>query len=91
MNDRILLVADITKELYDPLPLPDSIPFHPAAAFSVPVPLDNKGKINMYIDDFIGIAPDVDDTVSKVSQAIPTVIRSLAYPLDSSDPIPRKT
>ena len=88
--DHTQLNDPITMDLEDPLPLDESVPFHPAAKISVPVPLDINGKIDIYIDDFIGIAPDVANTVSKVSQAIPLAIHSIARPINPSDPIPRK-
>jgi hypothetical protein len=88
--DHTQLNDPITKDLEDPRPLDESVPFHPVTEISVPVPLDINGKIDIYIDDFIGIAPDVADTVSKVNQAIPLVIHSIARPINPSDPIPRK-
>jgi hypothetical protein len=47
-------------------------------------------KVDIYIDDTIGIAPDIEDNVSRVSKAIQLAIHSIACPLDSSDPLSRK-
>jgi hypothetical protein len=49
-----------------------------------------NGKIDIFIDDFIGASPDIGDTVSRVMKAIPLAIHSIACPVDPSDPIPRK-
>jgi hypothetical protein len=89
--DHSKLFDTIMDSLEDPLSLPDDIPFHQAARLSVPVPLYENGKIDIYIDDFIGVAPGVGDTVSRVAQAIPLAIHSIARPVILSNPIPRKT
>jgi hypothetical protein len=88
--DPSKLFVTITDAPNDPLPLPADIPFHHAADLSVPVPVDMNGKIDIFIDDFIGVAPDIGDTVSRVMKAIPLAIHSVARPVESSDPIPRK-
>ncbi len=54
----------------------------------MPAPNDNKRLIDINIDDFIGIAPDVADTVLRVSQAIILSIHSSARLVDTLDPIP---
>lgn len=61
--DHTQLCDPITKELEKPLSLPDSIPFNLAAKLSGPVPYDSNGKIDIHIDVFIRIAPDVADIV----------------------------
>ncbi len=50
----------------------------------------DTGKIDIFIDDFIGVAPDIGETPSRVVRAIPLAIRTLARPLSQEDIIPRK-
>ncbi len=83
------LVVPLSRNIEPPLDLPDSIPFHPAKPLSIQIPHNDRGKVDIYIDDTIGIAPDIDDNVDRVSKSIPLAIHSLARPLDSLDAIPR--
>jgi hypothetical protein len=46
--------------------------------------------VGIYIDDFIGVAPEIDDVPSKVIRAIPLAIRTVSRPLSNDDIIPRK-
>jgi hypothetical protein len=43
-----------------------------------------------YIDDNIGITPDINNNALRMTQVIPLAIRTLARPLNASDVIPRK-
>jgi hypothetical protein len=88
--DHDTLFDSISDELNSPLSLPDSIPFHPAKELAVTLPPNDLGKVNIYIDDSIGVTPDINNKTSHVSQAIPLAIRTLARPLNPSDIIPRK-
>jgi hypothetical protein len=67
-----------------------SIPFTKARELSVLVPQNDNGNIDIYIDDSIGIAPDIGDTPSRVSRAIPLAIWMLSRPLSDNDVIPRR-
>jgi hypothetical protein len=84
------LHVDISKSLADPLPLPVDIKFHPAQQLADHLPTNDIGKVDIYIDDSIGIALDIDDNPRRVSYAIPLVIHSIARAEDPLDPIPRK-
>jgi hypothetical protein len=77
-------------DLETPLCLPDSIPFHPAKEIAVSLPPNDLGKVDIYIDDSIGITPDLQNNSLRVSRAIPLAIRTFARPSDPSDIIPRK-
>jgi hypothetical protein len=88
--DHNILYDPVTSDLGFPISLDDSIPFHQAADLSVSAPYNVKGKIDIYIDDFIGVTPDIANSVSRVSQAIPLAVQSMARPLNTNDLIPRK-
>jgi hypothetical protein len=85
------------EELYDPISdqlletnnLPDSVPFHPAKELSVTLPVNDTGLADIYIDDNIGVAPDIESNPRRVNRAIALAIHSVARPNDPSDPIPR--
>jgi hypothetical protein len=53
------------------------------------LPPNDRGIADIYIDDSIGVAPDIDSAPYRVNQAIVLAIQILARPLDPSDPIPR--
>jgi len=84
------LFDPISDQIDVPLSLPDSVPFHQSRELSVKVPDNDKGKVDIYIDDSIGVAPDIADAPSRVIRAIPLAIRILARPNSDTDVIPRK-
>ncbi len=84
------LYDDISNDLDCPICLPQSLPFHPAKELAVTLPNNDRGQVDIYIDDTIGITPDLHDNLCRMSRAIPLAIRTLARPLDSNDIIPRK-
>jgi hypothetical protein len=88
--DHHHLFDPLSEQVDHPISLPDTIPFHAAKPTSVFIPPNPLGKIDIYIDDTIGIAPDILDNVNRTSKSIPLAIHSIARPLDSSDIIPRK-
>ncbi len=69
--------------------LPDNIPFHQAKELSVSLPINDIGLADIYIDDTIGVAIDIDSNPCRVNRAIPLAINTFARPIDPNDPIPR--
>jgi hypothetical protein len=56
------ILFDLLSDLLDlPKALPDSVPFHQASPMSVRVPENDLGKVDIYLDDTIGIALDISD------------------------------
>jgi hypothetical protein len=84
------LYDSISDKLDAPLSLPDSVPFCKARELSVSVPPNDRGKVDIYIDDSIGIAPDLDDAPIRVICTIPLAIRSVSRPNSDLDVLPRK-
>jgi hypothetical protein len=80
----------LSTTIEHPATLPDEIPFAKTKELAVNIPINNLGKADIYIDDTIGIALDIDDNVKRVSAAIPLAIHTLTRLLDSFDKIPRK-
>jgi hypothetical protein len=87
--DHNKLSDPLSDHLLPPLSLPEHEQFYPALPMAVDIPSNDLGKVDVYIDDTIGITPDIEDNNSRVSRAIPLAIHSLSRPLDSSDEIPR--
>jgi hypothetical protein len=54
------------------------------------LPVDDEGKADIYLDDTIGIAPDINNNVQRVCYAIPLAIHTLARPTHNNDTLPRR-
>jgi hypothetical protein len=54
--------------------LSDSIPFHPAKELAVSLPENDHGQVDIYIDNTIGITPNLKKKFGQVSRAIPLAI-----------------
>jgi len=80
----------LSDTIEEPLSLPDDIPLASTKKLSVTLPLNEKGYIDMYIDDNIGVTPDLGDNLLRMKRVIPLAIRTLARPLDEEDILPRK-
>jgi len=88
--DHRTLFENISLPLEVPDYLSEDIPFAQAREVSVNIPVVDSGRIDIFIDDSIGVTPDIGETPSRVARAIPLAIRTLARPLSSDDIIPRK-
>jgi hypothetical protein len=86
--DHNTLFEDISLPLEIPDSLPDEIPFAQAREVSVNIPDVDSSKIDIFIDDSIGVAPDIGETPSRVARAIPLAVRTLPRPLSQDDIIP---
>jgi hypothetical protein len=71
------LYDSISNMIDFPLPLPDETPFHTVKDLSVDIPENPLS----YIDDTIGVTPDIDDNALRMSRVIPLAIMTLAGPL----------
>jgi antitoxin component of MazEF toxin-antitoxin module len=78
----------LSSTIEEPSSLPPEIPFHPAKSLAVKIPPNNVGKVNIYIDDSIGVALHTANTY-RVNAAIPLAIHSISRPLYKNDPAPR--
>jgi hypothetical protein len=72
--DHKLLYYDISDNLDPPLSLSDSILFHPAKELAVSLPENDHGQVDIYIDNTIGITPNLQKNFCQVSRAIPLAI-----------------
>lgn len=76
--DHSLLYDHLSMTIDLPNLLPESIDFAPAQELAVDIPTNDVGKVDMYIDDTIGIALDLADNVTRVQNAVPLVIKAFA-------------
>jgi hypothetical protein len=72
--------------------LDDNLPLGQACKLIIDVPMDPRGKIDVYIDDTTGLTVDVPgtDNAACMEAAIPLAIEVAAQPNDPNEPIPCK-
>ena len=73
----------------NPIPLPDDIPYAEAREMTVDIPVGINGNTDVYVDDFITVGPDMDDTLERITKAPATVIHAIADNSLDSEKIPR--
>jgi hypothetical protein len=88
--DHNTLFDPISNQLSKVINLPESTPFHQAKDMVVSLPTNDTGLVDIYIADNIGVAPEIDDNARRVNRAIALAINTVARPIHSDDPIPRK-
>ena len=72
VNDLLQCKEWNHSDLHSPIPdsippliyLPETTPFKAAARLAVTIPVNDKGKANVYIDNVITICPDIKDNAS---------------------------
>ena len=58
--------------------LPDNIPYHPTREMSVKIDPSSKGKADVYVDDIITIAVDIQDNLERITKAPVTIMHAVA-------------
>ena len=81
--------SDMIHEIPNPIPLPDNIPYAEARDMTINIPVGKNGKTDVYVDDFITIGPDIDDTLDRIIKAPATVIHAIADNSINSNKIPK--
>ena len=87
--DYNTLYDNLSDSIPPPVSLPDNVPFAQTRELSINIPVNDLGKVDVFIDDYIAITPDIEDNTTRVIRAIPFAIHSVARPIDNSDDIPR--
>jgi hypothetical protein len=75
--DHSSLFDEISVSLDAPRLMDDDVPFHPAKPLAVNIATNDVGKVDIYIDDSIGVALDLDNNPRRMSRAIPLAIRTI--------------
>jgi len=79
----------LSDSIPPPSILPAEFPFKAAKPLSVHIPVNDTGKIDLYIDDNIAITVNLEDNPRRIIRAIPLAIHSIARPVDPTDDLPR--
>ena len=80
---------ETADKIPDPVSLPPDMSFATARDLSVDIPVNDLGKVDVFIDDNIAVTPDLDCNTKRVIRAIPLAIHSVARPVNPDDDIPR--
>jgi len=72
-----------------PVFLPSEIPFKSVRPLAVHIPVNDLGKVDLYIDDNIYVMVNLKDNPLRIIQAIPSATHSIARPVDPNDDLPR--
>jgi len=76
--DPLTVYNKISESLEPPKPVDDITAFHPAKDLAIDIPVNGIGKVNIYINDSIGIALDQNNNLIRVSHAIPQAIIAIS-------------
>jgi len=88
--DHTTLFDHVSNGLETPISITNDTPLAKARAVSVPIPANDNGRIDIFIDDSIGVAPEIGDAPLRLIRAIPLAIRTVSRPLTDDDFVPRK-
>ncbi len=84
-----ILDDPISFKIPNPKPPPSTIPFLPAMDLAVDIPTNDLSKVDIYIDDFIIITPDLLNNCDQTNAAMPLAIRTIFCSTNTYDPIPK--
>ena len=87
--DEKQICSDFTKNIPPAENMNNNIPFAKASELSVDIPIEDTGKFDVYIDDFIGIKVDIANNKSRLEVAPCTVIQKVSNNPTSENHIPR--
>jgi hypothetical protein len=80
---------EISDTIPQPICLSDDIPFVKSKELAVHLPINDLGKVDVFINDNIAVTPDLGQNITRVIQAIPLGIHSLSRSVDLLDDLPR--
>ncbi len=69
--------------------LDDDIPFGIGRDLVVDIPVDPRGTVDLYIDDFCGLTVDIDDNALRLERAPLLALVSAAREVATTEPLPR--
>jgi hypothetical protein len=80
LRNHLSLFDTLSNSIGGPISLPDSNRFATAQELAVAIPVNNLGKVDLYVYDIIRVALDLHNSVMRV--------HSFAHPSDSSELTP---
>jgi hypothetical protein len=69
--------------------LEDDIPFGIGRDLIVDIPVDPRGTVDLYIDNFCGLTVDIDDNALRLKKAPLLAVGSAAREVAEIEPLPR--
>ena len=79
------IYSKAVHDIPDPVRLSDDIPYAQARSLSVDLPVEENGKSDVFIDDIITCAVDIEDNLDRITKAPITIIEATARHELSSD------
>ena len=68
--------------------LDDNIPFGIGRDLVVDIPVDPRGTVDLYFDDFCGLIVDIDDDALRLERAPLLALGSIAHEVATIEPLP---
>lgn len=65
-----------------------AIPFKPAKELAVNLPMNNKGSMDVYINDMLPICHDIGDNAEQCAAAVLLALHIMGLPVHPNEPIP---
>ena len=87
--DENQICSDFIKNIPPAKNMNNNIPFAEASELSVDIPVEDTGKFDVYVDDFIGITVDIGNNKNRLEVAPCTVIYAVSNNPSSENHIPR--
>jgi len=69
--------------------LDDEIPFGIGRDLVVDIPVDPRGTVDLYIDDFCGLTVDIDNNALRLERAPLLALGSAVHEVATIEPLPR--
>ena len=74
-----LVCSDYIDKIPKAKRLNKEVPFAQARELSVTLPIEDKGKADVFIDDIISVAPDINENLDRLRAASCTVLHAIAH------------
>jgi hypothetical protein len=65
-------------------PIKEEIPFAQAREMSVELPIKDRGKANVFIDNIISVAPDIGNNLGRLRAALYSVLHAFGHKMSAS-------
>lgn len=90
MGSFIIIWPYIFTSTIVPHCLPPNTPINQAVPLGVNIPMDDKGKGDIYIDESIFVILNINDNIECSAESAPWATNTIAWPVSDSKPIPQK-
>jgi hypothetical protein len=87
--DHKTLKSPLQELLPAPLRTDSDAPFAAAKPMAVTMPQNDRGIVDVYLDDLPPVCVDINDNAERCAAAVPLAIHIMGRPVEPSEPIPR--